>query len=155
MSQLSKHISLSEFCHSNTAKRKGIDNSIYDAKHLADAKTLCEKVFEPIRTHFGVPIKLSSGYRSLALNKAIPGSSKTSQHCKGQAMDIDADILGGVTNKQIFDYIKDNLEFDQLIWEFGTTSNPDWVHVSFNEGNNRKQILSAIRINGKTSYKAY
>lgn len=155
MSQLSKHITMAEFCYSDTAKRKGIDNSIKDPKHLEDAKRLCEKVFEPIREHFGKPIKLSSGYRSLALNKAIPGSSKTSQHCLGQAMDIDGDILGGVSNKDIFNFIKDNLEFDQMIWEFGNAANPDWVHVSLKATGNRKQILRATRVNGKSVYSVY
>jgi hypothetical protein len=146
---------MEEFCYSDTAKRKGIDNSITHAQHLADAKSLCEKVFEPIREHFGKPIKLSSGYRSLALNKAIPGSSRTSQHCLGQAMDIDGDILGGISNKDIFNFIKDNLEFDQLIWEFGGSSNPDWVHVSLKPSGNRKQMLRATRVNGKPVYSAY
>jgi hypothetical protein len=155
MSQLSKHITIKEFCHSDIAKRKGIDNSIKDPKHLEDAKRLCEKIFEPIREHFGKPIGLSSGYRSLALNKAIPGASKTSQHCKGQAMDIDADILGGLLNKDIFEFIKNNIEFDQMIWEFGTTLNPDWVHVSLKDSGNRKLILRAKRVNGKTVYIPY
>ena len=155
MENLSTHITMAEFCYSDTAKRKGIDNSITDPVHLSSAKLLCRLVFEPIREHFGIPIKLSSGYRSAALNKAIPGSAKGSQHCKGEAMDIDGDILGGVTNKQIFDYIKNNLEFDQLIWEFGTKDNPDWVHVSLKATGNRKQILRATRVNGKPTYSAY
>jgi hypothetical protein len=102
--------------------------------------------------HFGVPIHISSGYRSEALNKFIKGSS-SSQHCKGEAIDIDMDgSSSGVTNADVYNFIKDNLEFDQLIWEFGTDKNPDWVHVSYTKGKNRKQKLKAVRANGKTSY---
>lgn len=153
--QLSTHISLREFCYSDTAKRKGIDNSIKNENHLSSAKLLCRLIFEPIREHFGIPIKLSSGYRCDALNKATPGASKTSQHSLGQAMDIDADILGGLTNTEIFNYIKDNLEFDQLIWEFGNSGTPDWVHVSLKTSGNRKQILKAKKVAGKTVYSPY
>lgn len=148
--QLSKNVSLEEFCHSDTAKRNGIDNTIKDAVHLASAKLLCEKVFQKVREHFAVPIHISSGYRSLALNRAIKGAS-SSQHCRGEAMDLDADRYGKITNKQIFDYIKENLEFDQLIWEFGTDSNPDWVHVSYSS-KNRKQVLKAIKGKKGTIY---
>lgn len=148
--QLSKNVSLEEFCHSDTAKRNGIDNTIKDAVHLASAKLLSEKVFQKVREHFTVPIHISSGYRSLALNRAIKGAS-SSQHCRGEAMDLDADRYGKITNKQIFDYIKDNLEFDQLIWEFGTDSNPDWVHVSYSS-KNRKQVLKAIKGKKGTIY---
>ena len=148
---LSKHVSLVEFCHSDTAKRQGIDNSIKDPVHLASAKLLCEKIFEPIREHFGKPIHVSSGYRSMALNRAVKGSG-SSQHCKGQAMDVDADRYGGMTNKEIFDYIRMNLDFDQLIWEFGSDTNPDWVHVSYSS-KNRKQILRAVKSKKGTLYK--
>lgn len=149
--KLSAHVTLAEFCHSDTAKRNGIDNTIVNPLHLASAKLLCEKVFEPIRAHFGVPIHISSGYRSIALNRAIKGAS-SSQHCRGEAMDIDADKYGGVTNKEIFDYIRTTLEFDQLIWEFGTDLNCDWVHVSF-DSSNRKQILRAVKSKKGTLYK--
>ena len=150
--KLSKHLSLKEVIKSNTATRKGIDNTPTD-EHLYNLKRLAEEIFEPIRTHFNVPIGVSSGYRSIALNKAI-GGSKTSQHSKGEALDLDADIYGKITNKQIFDFIKDNLVFDELIWEFGDDNNPDWVHVSYtNELRpNRKEILRAKKINGKTVY---
>lgn len=153
--QLSKHLSLAEVVRSETAKRKGISNMPTDA-HIANFKLLAEKVFEPIRTHFGKPIHISSGYRSEALNKAI-GGSLTSQHCSGEAIDIDMDgNSNGVTNKMVFDYIKDNLNFDQLIWEFGTDSAPDWVHVSYEStGKQRKQILKAIKKGGATSYIPY
>jgi hypothetical protein len=151
--QLSKHFELAEFIRSSTAKRAGISNMPTNA-HLENIKLLCEKVLEPIRVHFARPIILSSGYRSSALNRAVGGSS-SSQHCSGEAADIDMDGTN-VTNAQIFNHIKDNLEFDQLIWEFGTTSNPDWVHVSYeSNGRQRKQILRAVKKNGATSYLPY
>jgi len=153
--QLSKHLSLAEVSRSETAKRKGIDNTP-SGEHLENFKVLAEKIFEPIREHFAVPIHISSGYRSKALNSAIGGSA-TSQHCSGEAIDIDMDgSAHGVTNAQVFNYIKDNLEFDQLIWEFGTDTAPDWVHVSYNNGGKqRKQILKAVKAGGKTSYAPY
>jgi hypothetical protein len=115
---------------------------------------LAEKIFEPIREHFGVPIHISSGYRSKELNAKIGGSA-TSQHCKGQAVDIDMDnSANGVTNADVFNYIKDNLPFDQLIWEFGNEDNCDWVHVSY-VPNGRKQILKAFKMNGATKYFPY
>ena len=153
--QLSEHLSLAEVTRSETAKRRGISNTPTDA-HLANFKILAEKIFEPIRNHFGKPIHISSGYRSDALNKAVKGS-KSSQHCKGEAIDIDMDgNSNGITNKMIFDYIKDNLVFDQMIWEFGNESNPDWVHVSYAaSGNQRKQILRAIKKGTTTRYIPY
>jgi hypothetical protein len=151
--QLSENLSLAEVVRSETAKRKGVSNMPTPA-HIENFKKLAENIFQPIRKHFGKPIHISSGYRSDALNKAI-GGSKTSQHCKGEAIDIDMDGTS-ITNAQIFNYIKDNLNFDQLIWEFGTASNPDWVHVSYNStGKQRKQILKALKVNGKTSYAPY
>lgn len=148
--QLSKNLTLAEVIRSETAKRKGISN-MPTPEHIENFKKLAENVFQPIRDHFGVPIHISSGYRSVALNKAIKGSS-TSQHCSGEAIDIDMDATS-ITNKQIFDYIKDNLEFDQLIWEFGTDTNPDWVHVSYEStGKQRKQILRAKKSGNKTTY---
>ena len=153
--QLSKHLSLAEVTRSESAKRNGISNEP-TAEHLENFKLLAEKVFEPIREHFKVPIHISSGYRSLALNKKI-GGSLTSQHCSGEAIDIDMDgSASGVTNKQVFDFIKQHLNFDQLIWEFGTASNPDWVHVSYEStGKQRKQVLRAIKQGGKTAYAPY
>lgn len=149
--RISKHLSLAEVTRSETAKRNGIDNKP-TAEHLENFKLLAEKVFEPIRAHFGVPIHISSGYRSKALNDLIKGSS-SSQHCKGEAIDIDMDGSDSeVTNKMVFDFIVDNLDWDQIIHEFGTDSNPDWVHVSYTKGKNRKQKLKAVRKNGKTSY---
>ena len=129
---------------SETAKRKGVSNQPTE-QHIENMKVLAEKIFEPIRRHFNSPIYISSGYRSAALNKVTPGASKTSQHSSGEAMDIDMDNTGSkVTNAQIFNWIKDNLKFDQLIWEFGNETNPDWVHVSYKvDGTQRGQILRA------------
>ena len=150
--QISKHLSLAEVGRSETAKRRGINNTP-SGEHLENFKMLAENVFEKIREHFGAPIHISSGYRSKELNKAIGGSA-TSQHCSGEAIDIDMDgSANGVTNAQVFNFIKDNLQFDQLIWEFGSDTNPDWVHVSYEStGKQRKQILKAVKSGGKTAY---
>ena len=152
--QLSEHFELAEFTRSSTAKRAGISNAPTEG-HINNMKLLCEKVLEPIRTYFARPLLLSSGYRSAALNAVTPGASSSSQHCSGEAVDIDMDETN-ITNAQIFNYIKDNLEFDQLIWEFGTSTNPNWVHVSYeSNGRQRKQILRAVKKNGKTAYETY
>ena len=151
--QLSKNLTLAEVTRSESAKRKGISN-MPTPEHIENFKKLAENVFQPIRDHFGVPIRISSGYRSKALNAAIGGAS-SSQHCQGEAIDIDMDG-SSITNAQVFNYIKDNLVFDQMIWEFGTDKNPDWVHVSYDSsGKQRKQILKAVKVNGKTSYAPY
>lgn len=150
---VSKNISYKEATHSTTAKRLGIDNTP-DAEQFSNMIYVAENVFQPVREHFGVPIYVSSFFRSEALNSAIRGSS-SSTHMKGEAMDLDADVFGKVTNAQIFHYIKDNLEFDQLIWEFGTEDEPAWVHVSLSKGNNRNQILVAKKVEGKTVYEFY
>ena len=153
--KLSEHLDLSEVTRSDMAKRKGLSN-MPTPEHLENFKKLAENIFEPIRKHFGVPIMISSGYRSKALNTAI-GGSLTSQHCQGEAIDIDMDgTPNGVTNKMVFDYIKAHLNFDQLIWEFGTKDNPDWVHVSYEStGKQRKQVLRAVKSGGKTAYQPY
>lgn len=152
--QLSKNLSLAEMIRSESAKRAGINN-MPTKEHLESMKILAEKIFQPVRDYFKRPIHISSGYRSRALNASIKGASKTSQHSKGEAIDIDMDGTE-ITNKQVFDYIKENLEFDQLIWEFGTDDNPAWVHVSFNsKGRQRKQILKATKKNDKTVYSTY
>jgi hypothetical protein len=151
--QLSKNLALAEVTRSETAKRNGISN-MPTPEHIENFKKLAENVFQPIREHFGVPIHISSGYRSKALNAAVKGSL-SSQHCTGEAIDIDMDGTA-ITNKQIFDFIKDNLVFDQMIWEFGTDTNPDWVHVSYEStGKQRKQILKAKKVGGKTVYAPY
>lgn len=152
---LSKNLSLSEMTKSTTAKRRGIDNSPTE-EHIENMKVLAEKIFQPIREYFGVPFSISSGYRSEALNKAI-GGSKTSQHSKGLAIDIDRDYNFDPNNAQVFHYIKDHLNFDQLIWEFGTDENPSWVHVSYTTTETQRgQILVAYKDdNNRTKYKAY
>ena len=151
--QLSKNLALAEVMRSETAKRKGISN-MPTPEHIENFKLLAENVVQPIREHFGVPIHISSGYRSKALNTAV-GGSLSSQHCSGEAIDIDMDGTS-VTNAQIFNYIKDNLNFDQMIWEFGTDTNPDWVHVSYEStGKQRKQILKAVKSAKGTSYLPY
>lgn len=153
---LSENLTLAEVVKSSTAKRLGIDNTP-TAEHLANLKLVAQNIFQPIREHFQKPINVSSGYRSKALNDATPGSSATSQHCSGEALDLDQDSMNtGVTNKMVFEFIKNNLNFDQLIWEFGDDQNPDWVHVSYEStGRQRKQILKAVRVNGKTTYKPW
>jgi len=152
--KLSNYLSLAEVTRSDTAKRNGISNEP-TAEHLENLKVIAVEVFDKVREYFGVPIFVSSGYRSAALNKAIGGSS-TSDHNLGRALDLDQDGHGnGVTNADVFKFIKDNLEFDQLIWEFGTDKNPDWVHVGYRKGANRKQILKAVREGGKTKYVPY
>ena len=147
---ISKHISEKEATKSVTALRLGLDNTP-DGDTLNNMKIVAEKIFEPLREYVGGAIKINSFYRSSALNEAIGGSTR-SQHCKGQAMDID-DIYGHKTNKEMFNWIKDNLDFDQMIWEFGNEDNPDWVHVSYvSEDKNRNRILKAVRDEGKTKY---
>jgi hypothetical protein len=150
--KISAHFALAEFTRSESAKRHGVSNEP-TPEHLQNLITLCEKVLEPIRMKFG-PINISSGYRSKALNHYI-GGSLNSQHCEAKAADIDMDGMGGASNTEIFNYIKDSLDFDQLIWEFGDNNKPDWVHVSYNAPKNRKQVLRALKVNGKTAYAPY
>jgi len=154
--KISEHLDLSEVIRSETAKRHGISNMPTE-EHIANFKLLAENVFEKVRNNFRCPIHISSGYRSKELNACTKGASATSQHSTGEAIDIDMDgSANGVTNKMVFNYIKDNLEFDQLIWEFGTNENPDWVHVSYEStGKQRKQILKATRVDGKPHYSPY
>jgi zinc D-Ala-D-Ala carboxypeptidase len=149
MEKISNHISYKEATNSPTAIRRGISNTPNSAE-LANMKLLAEKIFEPLRTHFNEPIRINSFFRCTALNSAVGGSG-TSQHRTGEAIDMDA--TGTTTNKMLFDYIKDNLEFDQLIWEYGTSEEPDWVHVSFTDSReNRKQILKAVKGRGYIPY---
>jgi uncharacterized protein YcbK (DUF882 family) len=136
---ISEHITEAEAFKSQTATRKGINNTTTDANILANMKHVAE-LFEAIRKHFNKPIGISSFYRCDALNKAV-GGARTSQHVKGEAIDIDRDIFGGVKNSEIFEFAK-TLDFDQLLWEFGNEHEPDWVHISRKRiGTNRKQIL--------------
>ena len=150
MERISKHISYKEAIKSNTALRLNIDNTP-DSVSLTNMTGVAHNIFEPLRLWVGGPIKINSFYRCPKLNKAI-GGSKRSQHCEGRAIDID-DTFGYKTNAEMFHYIKDNLNFDQMIWEFGNDNNPAWVHVSFDslEGN-RGRLLTAIKENGKSKY---
>jgi zinc D-Ala-D-Ala carboxypeptidase len=149
MVSLSKNFTLQEYIKSQTALRQGIDNTPSD-EHLTSAKKLFEQVVQPVRDHFGVTV-INSGYRGPALNAAVGGSA-TSQHCKGEAVDIECP---GTPNYDVARWIEDNLDYDQLILEFYTPGIPDsgWVHVSFKTEGNRKQSLTAMKENGKTVYK--
>ena len=151
--KLSKNLSLAECVKSNTASRLGIDNTPDDEWIIENLRAIAEEVFQPIRNAFECPIYVSSGYRSEELNRAIGGSIR-SQHVQGRALDLDADVFGGCTNAQVFQYILNNLTFDQLIWEFGDQDNPDWVHVSYvRDGLNRGRCLKALRDDdGKVYY---
>ena len=153
--KISKHISYNEATHSYTAKRYGIDNTPNDDV-LKNMRHTAHCIFEPLRAHFGEPIKINSFYRSKKLNRKIGGTAR-SQHITGEAMDLD-DTYGRLfRNKNYFDYIRKNLDFDQLIWEFGDDNNPDWVHVSCraNINRNRHQVLRSFRRNGKTIYQEW
>jgi hypothetical protein len=148
--KISNHISYQEAIRSNTATRRGIDNTPGDYE-VTNMVGVAENIFEPLRQWVGGPIKINSMFRCEELNTAIGGSSR-SQHCQGRAIDLD-DTFGHKTNAEMFNYIKENLNFDQLIWEFGTDDNPNWVHVSYiSKDENRNRILKAERINGKTQY---
>jgi len=147
---ISEHISYKEGVYSTTAMRRGIDNTPND-EQLDNMETIAEKVFEPLREWVGGAIKINSFFRCPDLNKAIGGSSK-SQHCQGQAIDID-DTYGIVANSEMYHYIKENLDFDQLIWEFGDDDNPNWVHVSYvSEDSNRRRCLKAYKEQGRSKY---
>jgi len=135
---LSKNLTLQEVTTSQTATRLKIKN-VPTEKVIENLKQVAENIFQPVREHFDVPIRVSSGYRSPELNKAV-GGSKNSQHTLGQALDIQG--TNGVTNAQIFEFIRANLLFDQLIWEYGDDKNPAWVHVSYrSDAVNRGQVL--------------
>jgi zinc D-Ala-D-Ala carboxypeptidase len=142
---LSAHVTLKEFQASGLATLRNLNNQMSESQ-IASAKLLCENVFEPLRLYLNTPIKISSGFRCLQVNRLIGGSA-TSQHTKGEAMDLQINAKG-------FNFIKDKLEFDQLIWEFGNDEQPSWVHVSFSS-RNRKQVLKATKRNGKTIYSSY
>lgn len=152
---LTKNLSLAEVIKSATAIKFGLKNEPNE-QQLANLVAIAENVFQPVREYFGVPIMVTSGFRGQALNDIIHGSP-SSQHCKGQALDLDADYFGKITNAEIFHYIKDHLDYDQLIWEFGNNEEPAWVHVSYvSEEENRKQLLVAYKgHNNITKYKPF
>lgn len=147
--RISAHVTQSEFEHSDTAINYGLSNKM-DSAQFRCANAICETIFEPLRKAMGDhPIRINSGFRSFSVNKRI-GGSRTSQHMKGQALDLHIDA-------KAFHYIKDNLPFDQLIWEFGNDNQPQWVHVSYieDESKARGQVLKAKKIKGKTTYIPY
>ena len=147
---ISKHISDREGMYSRTAERLDINN-VPDDGQLKAMELVAEKVFEPLREWVGGPVKINSFFRSVKLNKII-GGSKKSQHCRGQAIDID-DTFGKVANSDMYNYIKNNLDFDQLIWEFGDDDNPNWLHVSYvSKEDNRNRCLKAYKEQGKSKY---
>tara|TARA_R110000787_G_scaffold153516_4_gene267436 strand:+ start:7234 stop:7869 length:636 start_codon:yes stop_codon:yes gene_type:complete len=150
LGRISDHVSYKEGVNSRTADRLNLEN-IPNTEQLKCMKDIAEDVFEPLRKWVNGPIKINSFFRGKPLNTAI-GGSKNSQHMKGQAMDID-DTFGYESNANMYHYIKDNLDFDQLIWEFGTDKNPNWIHVSYvTHRPNRKKLTVALKRNGKTVY---
>lgn len=151
--KVSENISFKEATRSNTAVRLGINNSP-DWPELENMKTIAREIFQPLREAAGGPIRINSFFRSEELNKKV-GGSRRSQHIKGQAMDLD-DTFEFMTNAEMFDYIKNNLSFDQLIWEFGSSLNPDWVHVSYvSKDKNRGMCLRALVKDGKIKYEKF
>lgn len=146
---LTANFTLSEMVKSDTALRHDMDNTPGEAE-IANLKTLCEKVLQPVRDHFQTGVKVNSGYRSPDVNAKV-GGSRTSDHCKGQASDIE---IPGIANADLAVWIMDNLEYTQLILEFYTPGVPDsgWVHVSYDPTNLKKQNLTATKQNGKTVY---
>ena len=148
--KISKHVSYKEGVRSRTADRRGLDNTPNE-EQLKCMKEVAENLFEPLREWVGGPIKINSFFRGEPVNTAI-GGSKYSQHMKGQAIDID-DTFGHKTNAEMYHYIKDNLDFDQMIWEFGTDKNPNWLHISWvSHRPNRKKLTIAKKVNGRTKY---
>ena len=147
--KLTENFSLKELTSSQTAERKGIDNTP-STEHQGNLKSLCESILQPIRDHFSRVVSISSGYRSPELCTAI-GSKITSQHAKGEAADFE---IFGLSNKELADYINENLDYDQLILEYWKESDPNsgWVHCSYTNGSNRKQYLRAYKENGSTKY---
>ena len=155
MDNISKHISYSEATTSATAIKNGIDNTP-TAQHLSAMKNVAAKVFEPLRTYIGEPIRIASFYRTAKLNPLIPGASTTSQHMVGEAIDIERYASSKYKNADLFAFIYQNLNFDQLIWEAGNDKEPDWVHVSLKaSGTQRKQALQMYRVNGSSKYKEF
>jgi len=150
MKNISKHVSWHEGTYSRTGERRGLDNTP-DEKQVKRMKEVAENLFEPLREWVGGPIKINSFFRGEPVNTAIGGSTR-SQHMKGQAIDID-DTFGHKTNAEMYHYIKDNLDFDQLIWEFGNDENPNWLHISWvSHRPNRKKLTIAKKVNGRTKY---
>ena len=150
--QISEHFTLAELTRSQTAQRKGIGN-MPTPEHVQNLELLCKEVLEPLRKLYGKPIRLSSGYRSAALNKLVGGSA-ASHHCSGMAVDIDQG--SAKENMRIFNLLKAFGYFTQLIFEFGTLENgPDWVHVSYERDDLKREMLRAVKVGNKTQYLKY
>lgn len=149
---ISEHLDYLEATKSATAKRLGVDNRPSESD-LQNMRRIAESIFEPLRANVAKgPLAVTSFFRSKRVNAAV-GGAYSSQHTCGQAMDIDADVHGGCTNRQVFDYIREHLAFDQLIWESGDDSSPAWVHVSLKESGNRGEVLRSVKVNGKMCYR--
>ncbi len=150
--QLSPHFTLAELTFSETAKRHGINNTP-DAAGIEKLRRICETILEPVRAHFGRPVHVNSGYRSVAVNKRIPGSSNTSQHTLCEAVDFE---VPGVSNYDVAHWCQDNLDFGQLILEFYVPGQPSsgWVHCSLPSATNQGEVMTAVRRNGRTRYQA-
>ena len=149
---ISEHLDYLEATKSATAKRLGVDNRPSESD-LQNMRRIAKAIFEPLRANVANgPLAVTSFFRSKRVNAAV-GGAYSSQHTCGQAMDIDADVHGGCTNRQVFDYIREHLAFDQLIWESGDDSSPAWVHVSLKESGNRGDVLRSVKVNGKMCYR--
>lgn len=150
MEKISEHISYKESTVSQTAERLGIKNEP-NPEQLKRMKLVAEKCFEPIRAHYGKPINVTSFFRGDELNKAVPGSSKTSQHCQGEAIDFVCENM-----KDLIEWIRKNIEFDQLIYEYGTDDSPAWIHISYTEQRpNRQHVLRVKLVNNKQYWSNY
>jgi hypothetical protein len=147
---LTNNFSLHEMIKSETAIRRDMDNTPHSDEVVQNLTVLCEQILQPLRDVYGVGIKVNSGYRSPDVNAAV-GGSRTSDHCKGQAADIE---IPGVANAELAQYIVDNFDFTQLILEFYTQGVPDsgWVHVSYDSNNLKRQVMTAVRQSGRTVY---
>ena len=153
--KLSEHLALSEVIRSESAKRHGISN-MPTAEHIENFKKLAENVFEPIRNHFRVPVHISSGYRSAELNALTPGASKTSDHTKGCAIDLDQDgHAHGLTNNEVFHWAVKNLKTKQIIAEYPVDGILSWVHISYDENNLKNEVLICVKKDGKPHYLPY
>jgi len=151
---ISKYTTIEEALFSTTAERYGIINAPAKAEHVSNMRLFCEKMYDPLCDHYGFKLPYTSFYRSPELNKKVKGSSSKSQHMLGQAMDIAPRGVNGLSNSALFKYIKENMPFDQLIWEYGNSSEPAWVHVSYSVLQ-RRQVLKAYKVNDITKYDPY
>ena len=149
MKNISNHITYYEATKSGTATRYGLDNTP-NAEQLDNMYLVADKIFEPTRLYIDDKIQVASFFRAPKVNLLV-GSTNRSDHPKGKAIDMDGDMYG-VDNKLIFDFIRDNCEFDQLLWEYGSALRPNWVHASYRKGANRMKVLQVLRVNGKTKF---